>query len=169
MMRRVTIVNPGVLVNVTDRALRYRAYAEGVKPHGPKRCNYCGSKRNVGVEHISGDESDGAPDNLMWACKSCNAIVAAVVKRAGLGRRVNQFNPKKRAGGTGTPTLREYGAAIKVMRGEFEGDVSKAMATIRRTPRSVRSSYTSRTWPTRRAIYGKSGRAQGRLFDEVPF
>lgn len=82
------------------------------------------------------------------------------MKRLGLGKRVQQYNPKRSRAG-----MNEYAAAIKVMRGEFEGDVAKAVATIRATPPAVRSAYTSRTWSTRRAIYGPSGRAQG----ELPF
>jgi hypothetical protein len=151
---------------ITDRAKRYRAQAPGVRPPDPKRCDFCGSARNVGVHHVNGRENDGAPENLVWACKSCNATIANVMKRAGIGRRVEQYNP---AGRGRRELLREYGAAIKVMRGEWEGDVSKAVATIRGTPREVRSAYTARTWPIRRQIYGPAGR-QGRLFgDEVPF
>jgi hypothetical protein len=172
MIRRTTIINPGRLPvsQITDRAKRYRAQHPDVVPPPPKRCNYCGGRRNVGVEHISGDEADGSPENLMWSCKRCNAIVAAVVKRAGLGRRVNQYNPRRNAGKqTRASQMRDYGNAIKVMRGDFEGDVSAAVATIRATPRAIRSAYTSRAWPVRRQMYGQSGRRQGKLFDEVPF
>lgn len=64
-----------------------------------------------------------------------------------------------------------YAAAIKVMRGEWEVDLAKAISTIRSTPREIRSAYTSRTWPVRKQIYGPSGRAQGSLFggSDVPF
>jgi hypothetical protein len=168
VIRRTTIINPGWLPasQITDRAKRYRAQHPDVRPPAPKRCNYCGSRRNVGVEHISGDEADDSPENLMWSCKTCNAIVAAVVKRAGLGRRVNQYNPGKQSRAS---QMRDYGNAIKVMRGDFEGDVAAAMATIRATPRAIRSAYTSRAWPVRRQMYGQSGRRQGKLFDDVPF
>lgn len=169
MIRRYRIRNgPRKPIHViTDRAKRYRAQAPGVRPPDPKQCNYCGSRKNVGVDHVNGREDDGAPENLMWACKRCNAKKAALMKRAGLGRRVRQYNAGRK--GTRTELMREYGAAIKVMRGEWNGDVSKALATIRATPREIRSAYTSRTWPVRRQLYGPSGR-QGRLFgDEVPF
>jgi hypothetical protein len=164
VVRKRVIHNPGgyrlPASKISDRAKRYRASSERNRPGPPKRCNYCGSRKNVGVHHVDGNEADHSPANLQWACKSCNAVIAGIMKRLGLGRRVEQYNPKR-----GRAGMNEYAAAIKVMRGEFDGDVSKALATIRATPPSVRSAYTSRTWSTRRAIYGPSGRAQG----ELPF
>lgn len=154
---------------ITDRAKRYRAQAPAVRPPDPRRCNYCGSGKNVGVDHVNGREDDGSPKNLMWACKSCNGKKAALMKRAGLGRLTKQFNPARGVKGSRREQMQAYGAAIKVMRGEFDGDVGKAVATIRATPREVRSAYTSRSWPVRKQLYGPSGR-QGRLFgDDVPF
>lgn len=150
---------------ITDRAKRYRAQAAENRPLDPKQCGYCGARRNVGVDHVNGRESDGTPMNLMWACKSCNGKKAAVLRRARIGTKTQQYNP---AGRSRRELMKEYGAAIKVMRGEWDGDVSKAVATIRGTPREVRSAYTSRTWPVRRQIYGPAGR-QGRLFGDVPF
>lgn len=164
-IRRRVIRNPGgdniprytkPASQITDRAKRYRASSHPPAP--PKQCNYCGSKRNVGVHHVDGSEEDHSAGNLQWACKSCNARLAVIMKREGIGQRVQQFNPATRAG------MAEYAAAIKVMRGEFDGDPAKAVATIRATPASVRSAYTRRTWPTRRAIYGSSGRRS-----EIPF
>jgi len=146
---------------ITDRAKRYRANADGVRPRWPKRCGFCGSKRNVGVHHVNGKEDDGARGNLMWACKSCNGKIAHKMKRARIGTRTRQYNPRH---GSRSSQMAAYGAAIKVMRGEFKGDVAKAVATIRSTPPEVRSAYTARTWPTRRAIYGESGRQS-----EIPF
>lgn len=140
---------------ITDRAKRYRASSKRNRPGPPKQCNYCGSRRNVGVHHVDGDEADHSPDNLQWACKSCNASLAGLMKRWGIGKRVEQYNPR---GGRTRAGMNEYAAAIKVMRGEFNGDVGKAVATIRATPPALRSAYTSRTWSTRRAIYGPSGR-----------
>jgi hypothetical protein len=148
--RTFVLLNP-----ISDRAKRYRASAEGFRPSPPKQCGFCGSKKNVGVGHIDGNEDHGEPDNLMWTCKRCNTIQANLLKKAGLGKRVQQMNPKK---GRDSGQMAEYAAAIKVMRGEFEGDAAAAMRTIRATPASVRSAYTRRTWPTRRAIYGPSGR-----------
>jgi hypothetical protein len=78
------------------------------------------------------------------------------------------MNAKKSRGSASSHAA--YRAAIKIMRGEWPGNVAKAMAKIRATPRAERAAFTARTWPTRRAIYGPSGRSdQGRLFDEVPF
>lgn len=86
---------------VTDRALRYRANSEGCKPDGPLRCLWCGAKEaenatakrpGVEVAHIDGNESNTAPENLAWTCRSCNQKVAAVMKRAGVGRPTNQYN-----------------------------------------------------------------------------
>jgi hypothetical protein len=149
--------------SITDRAKRYRAHHPDVVPN-LKQCHYCGSRKNIVPDHVNGDESDNSPANLLPACKSCNTRLGKLFKRLGIGKRTAQFNAGRRSS-----TMAEYGAAIKVMRGEFDGDVSKAIATIRATPRSVRSAYTSKSWPVRRQIYGSSGR-QARLFgDEVPF
>lgn len=171
MIRRVKVTirknagGPGV----TDRALRYRAHVTGVRPLDPKRCGFCGSTRNVVPHHVNGNESDTTAKNLMWACKSCNGKVDRILKKAGIGRLTKQYNPAAGTKGGRRAQMQAYGAAIKVMRGEFDGDVGKAVATIRATPREVRSAYTSRSWPVRKQLYGPSGR-QGRLFgDEVPF
>lgn len=152
--------------NLTDRAHRYRAHAPGVEPPPPKQCGFCGSRRNVVPHHILGNESDSDPDNLMWACKRCNGSVHAKMRPVRLGRLTHQYNPPK---GTRRDQMRAYGAAIKVMRGEFEGDVAAAVRTIRATPRDVRSAFTARSWPVRRQIYGPSGRQQAFGFDEIPF
>ena len=147
---------------ITDRAKRYRANVDGVRPANPKQCGFCGSRRNVGAHHISGNEADGAKQNLMWACKRCTSRIAARMKHARIGRRTRQYNPRRR--NASKAELQEYGNAIKVMRGDFPGNVAHAVETIRQTPASVRSAYTARTWPTRRALYGHSGRQT-----EIPF
>ncbi len=170
-VRSVRIVmNPAYskpIEQITDRAKRYRAHHPDVVPNGPKQCGFCGAGRGVIPHHILGDESKLSKKGLMWACRSCNAKVAHVMKRAKLGKRTAQFNPSKR--GASTPGLKAYGDAIKVMRGDFEGNVAKAMQTIHSTPPSVRSQYTRRSWSTRKQVYGPSGR-QARLFDsDVPF
>jgi hypothetical protein len=123
----------------------------------------------VGVDHISGDESDLHPQNLIWACKSCNGKKAAVMKAAGLGKLTRQYNPSRRSSGgrqNKTAMLRAYNFAILVMRGDEEGNVSKALETIRNTPKDLRSEFTSRSWARRKAIYGPSGRKDG---GAVPF
>jgi hypothetical protein len=150
---------------ITDRAKRYRANSKANRPAPPKVCNYCGSRKNVGVDHVNGNESDGSKRNLAWACKSCNTAKGLLFKRLGVGVRTKQFNPG-RGGLSRKAQLREYNFAILVMRGVEPGDQSKAMETILKTPASIRSEYTSRSWARRKAIYGPSGRADG---GAVPF
>ena len=140
---------------ITDRAKRYRAHAEGVRPGPPKQCGYCGSKKNVVPDHINGREEDLEPQNLMWLCKACNTSKGILFRNHGIGRLTEQFNPAKYSR---KALMEEYGQAIKVMRGQFAGDIRKAVATIRATPADIRSAYTRRTWPTRRYLYGDSGR-----------
>lgn len=147
---------------ITDRAKRYRAHHPDVVPNPPKQCGFCGSGRSVVPHHILGDESKISRDDLMWACKSCNTALGKRMKAAGVGKLTAQYNPGKRRGGS-APGLKAYGDAIKVMRGQFEGDIAKAVATIRATPPAVRSAFTSRSWPVRRQRYGSSGRQSGLL------
>jgi hypothetical protein len=164
------ISNPGRVLRpieeISDRAKRYRANRPEVRPSGPKQCGYCGSRRNIGVDHIDGFEEHCDRANLMYACKSCNAQKAHLFKVNGLGRRVNQLNPSRANAGV---TMAQYEAAIKVMRGVFPGDVAKAIDTIRSASASMRSAYTAKTWRTWRAKYGPSGRADGAASDDVPF
>lgn len=154
--------------DITDRAKRYRSHAPENKPLGRKQCGFCGRRRNIDAHHITGDESDGGREGLMWACRSCNTAIAILMKGAGLGKPTNQYNAA-RSGKSRRDMMRDYGNAIKVMRGDFEGDVGAAVATIRSTPAAMRAAYTARTWPTRRALYGESGRGHGKLFGDVPF
>jgi hypothetical protein len=147
---------------LSDRAKRYRANAEGVKPGPPRWCMFCGA-RKAEVHHINGSENTCTPDNLGWSCRRCNVAVGNRLRKAGLGRLTRQFNPARRQG-TRKAIMDEYAAAIKVMRGQFDGDVARAVATIRATPPDIRSAYTRRTWSTRKAIYGPSGRQS-----ELPF
>ena len=158
--RRVRVVMNGVrrpVHLITDRAKRYRANSSENRPGPPKQCGFCGSKKNVGVDHVNGHESDASPRNLMWACKKCNTKKGFVLRKAGIGKLTRQYNPKPR-GMSRRRQLEEYGQAIKVMRGQFDGDVAAAVALIRATPPAVRSEYTSRTWATRKQVYGPSGR-----------
>jgi hypothetical protein len=164
---RVVMNGPGLkpASQISDRAKRYRANKVGA--HGPKRCNYCGSPKNVGIDHVNGDEADAAPKNLLWACKACNTKKGLLFRRKGLGVVTSQTNPSKRGGGGRNAMMKAYGDAIKVMRGQFDGNVAAAVATIRATPAAIRSAYTSRSWPLRKQMYGPSGRQMS--FDEVPF
>ncbi len=79
----------------TDRAKRYAA--NRTIGESPKLgCLYCGSKKNLTVDHISGDESDPDPRNLAWACKSCNTRKGSAFKKAGIGRPTEQYNAGSR-------------------------------------------------------------------------
>lgn len=159
---------------VTDRALRYRANSEGCKPGGPKRCLWCGVRESanatakrpgVEVAHIDGNETNSNPENLAWTCRSCNQKVAVVMKRAGVGRPTNQYNPKgrKRKGAT---DYREYAKALGILDGSAIGDVSEAVALIHATPMSKRSEFQKDIWEIRKERYGPSGRKDG---GAVPF
>jgi hypothetical protein len=75
---------------ISDRAKRYRANRVHTKR---KRCEECGSKRNLGVGHRDGDEANNRPSNLFTQCKSCNGKQAARDKRMGRGVRTRQYNP----------------------------------------------------------------------------
>jgi hypothetical protein len=76
---------------ITDRAKRYRANRVHTKR---KRCEECGSKRNLGVGHRDGDEANNRPSNFFTQCKSCNGKQAARDKRMGRGVRTRQYNPE---------------------------------------------------------------------------
>jgi hypothetical protein len=76
---------------ITDRQKRHRANHPDCKPKG-KRCA-CGSRRNLVVGHRDGDESNGAPSNLIVQCKSCNTRDGKRMAKAGKGVRTRQYNP----------------------------------------------------------------------------
>ncbi len=76
----------------TDRAKRYAANRT-IQDDKRAGCLYCGSHRNLGVDHISGDEADIDTRNLAWACKSCNTRKGAAFAKAGIGRKTHQYNP----------------------------------------------------------------------------
>lgn len=76
----------------TDRAKRYKANRD-IQDDPKSGCLFCGSKRNLTVDHLSGDESDSDPRNLVWACKSCNTRKGAAFRKAGIGRLTHQYNP----------------------------------------------------------------------------
>src|SRR6185312_8892488 len=100
--------------NMTDRALRYRAVRNA--PKGARRCGFCGTKRNPEVGHVDGHEENTEPENLIWTCRSCNVKCGLTLKRAGLGRLTNQYNPS----GKGATTLGEWMTAVMSMRGESD-------------------------------------------------
>jgi len=92
---------------------------------------FCGSTDNVEIQHVDGDEHNHAPRNLAWACRSCNVTVAAVMKRAGIGRRTRQFNPNAQ----GVRTLSQWVTAVLSMKGQSDAmEPAAAIEMIHATP-----------------------------------
>src|SRR5579885_1316578 len=122
---------------VTDRALRYRAQRN--PPPGPRVCHYCGSDRNVEIEHVDGREENTKPENLSWACRSCNTRKGAYFARQDVGRKTRQFNPSK---ARGARTLRQWLNAVLSIQG-VGGDLTptQAIATIQATPHAKRTAF----------------------------
>jgi hypothetical protein len=54
---------------------------------------FCGSTKDLQVDHLDGFEENGEAENLLMLCRSCNQLKSAVYKKAGLGRRTVQYNP----------------------------------------------------------------------------
>lgn len=126
---------------ITDRAKRYRANSAGCKPPGPRRCHLCGARKNVDVHHLDGNEDHGRPENLLYACRSCNAAIGAAYKRQGIGKRTRQYNPAK------VPSFAEYVAAVAAHR---RGAWDKGGKVIHATPVDKRQEYAARIWDLRR-------------------
>lgn len=120
--------------NVTDRAKRYRANQPGCRPAGVKKCKLCGSKHDVMVDHVDGNESNGRKSNLRWLCRSCNNTLGAEMARTGQGRRTVQYNPKHK----GAQTLEEYIEALRIHR---PGMYDEGGRIIHDTPAAKRQEY----------------------------
>lgn len=132
---------------ISDRAKRYRA--NRTPPPGPKQCAYCGSKRNVEIEHIDGNEANAAPENLTWACRSCNVKKGVNFAKRGRGVRTVQFNPGKVI--AGAKSLGQWLTAVMVTKGESDAmSLSDAVAIIRATPHSRRSEFADAIWQRRK-------------------
>ena len=147
------------VAKLTDRAKRYRANAPGCRPAGPRQCVYCRARKNVGVHHLDGDESNGRKSNLAWACKSCNTRLGYLFKRAGAGARTRQYNPRGRS--KGDPAFTQYAWAVNVIcrrrdraRGlcDFSSDrlTKQAVEIVRATPVGLRRDYARRAASRRR-------------------
>lgn len=121
---------------ITDRAKRYRANAS--PPPGPRRCNFCASRRNVDIDHITGDETDDTPDNLMFLCRGCNTLKGITQARNRIGTRTRQYNPAR------APTFSEFKNAAAVLLGTARGSVAQATAAIRATAAATRAKYAAR-------------------------
>ena len=97
--------------------------------------------------HVSGDEDDGEPENLIWNCRRCNTTIGVVMKRAGLGRRTHQYNPASQ----GARSLGQWLTAVLSMKGESGAmTVPAAVEMIRATPPARRSAYGKEIWHLRR-------------------
>lgn len=121
---------------ITDRAKRYRANKQ--PPPGPRRCTFCSSRRNIDIDHITGDESDDAPANKMYLCRPCNTAKGIVQARNRIGARTRQYNPFK------VPTFAEFKHHAAVLLGVAAGDAHKATGAIRATPPEKRVEYADR-------------------------
>jgi len=103
------------------------------------------------VAHINGDEANGGPKNLGPTCRSCNAKVAHVMKRHGMGRRTRQYNPR----GESAKTLAQWMAAVMSMKGESDQmPVDAAVQMIHATPPATGAGLRGRS--------GDSGGSAGR-------
>jgi hypothetical protein len=121
---------------ITDRAKRYRAHRN--PPPGPKRCNFCASRRNVDIDHISGNEAEGEQENLIWLCRSCNSTKAVIQARNRIGVRTAQYNPQE------NPGFSAFVHAAAVLLGLRKGNAGEATRTIRNTAPATRAGYAAR-------------------------
>lgn len=103
---RRSLARPRWKENVGFRQHRKRANHPAIRPKGPKKCQLCGSGRNVLVDHRDGIERNNSRRNLRWLCKSCNAKESYRLKRLGKGEIVNGKNP-------GAKNLAQYIIAAK--------------------------------------------------------
>lgn len=141
---------------LSDRAKRYRALKtltgspkDGPQPPNqtPNHCHYCGSyRRKLDAEHINGNESDGRPANLAWACRPCNAAKGAAYARLGKGIRTNQRNPRQ------GDTFQSYISDMKTARSDMSSTAQKDAAWKRILSRSkaTRSDYARQLYQLRR-------------------
>jgi hypothetical protein len=121
-------------VNITDRAKRYRAQNNVT---GPRKCVLCGSRADLGVMHLTGNESHGERENLAYGCRSCNGKLAAAFKTLNLGKPTNQYNPSS----SGVPTFEQYMWAVS----NHERKAHDAGgAVIHATPKHKRIEYARR-------------------------
>lgn len=151
--------------NITDRALRYRATAN--MPSCEKRCHFCGNpgyrtnsgRSSIFVAHVSGDESDTAPDNLTWTCRSCNSLASNSLQAAGRGRRTAQFNPASEGAANLTQWLLATACIVPHKGQQYSGEhygvpctmgVDAAVSMIRATPHAKRSEFARKIWASRK-------------------
>jgi hypothetical protein len=107
----------------------------------------CGNDKSIMVGHVNGHEEEVTQENLIWTCRSCNTKTAHVMKRAGIGRRTRQYNPRSE----GAKTLGQWMAAVMSMKGESDQmPVDAAVQVIHATPASERSHFAREIWRLRR-------------------
>lgn len=121
---------------ITDRAKRYRANRN--PPPGKKRCQFCASRKNVDIDHVSGHEYDDSRANKMYLCRSCNTRKGIVQARNRIGTRTRQYNPQP------SPSFGAYCSAARILTGETPGDVAAATATIQATTPERRAAFADR-------------------------
>lgn len=119
--------------NITDRAKRYRANRN--PPPGPRRCNFCSSRKNIDIDHVTGNESDDDQGNKMYLCRTCNTRKGITQARNRIGMRTRQYNPVT------VPTFAQFKHHAAVLLGLEAGDVAESTAAIRATPPAKRTGY----------------------------
>ena len=121
---------------ITDRAKRYRANRQ--PPQGPRRCTFCASRQNVDIDHITGDETDDEPENLMYLCRPCNTAKGITQARNRIGTRTRQYNPAQ------APTFAQFKQHAAVLLGKAHGSAAAATAAIRATPPRTRAQFAAK-------------------------
>jgi hypothetical protein len=133
------------IVNITDRAKRYRAQ-DAIKQRD-RICVFCSSlARPLMVGHVNGNESDGEPANLVFTCRSCNATIGIFMARAGFGKRTAQYNPDG-----GARSVGQWIMAVTSMKSAGPMKLADAVEMVRATSPAKRSEYAREIWRTRRA------------------
>ncbi len=122
--------------DLTDRAKRYRAQRN--PPPGRKICNFCASRKNIDIDHVTGNESDGAPDNLIYLCRTCNTQKGVIQARNRIGIRTRQYNPWK------MPTFAQFKRGAKILLGFAPGDVAEATELVKSTPPEKRAAFAEK-------------------------
>lgn len=123
--------------NLTDRAKRYRAQAN--RPPTPRLCHFCLSRRNIDIDHIDGNESEGESSNLMYLCRKCNATKGYVQARHKVGVRTRQYNP-----GDTRFTFAGFKHAAKVLLGKAQGEVAQATEYLKTMGAEKRAGFVAR-------------------------
>lgn len=122
---------------ITDRAKRYRANKR--PPPGRKLCNICGSRKNIDIDHITGNESDDEPENLMYLCRPCNTTKGIVQARNRIGVRTRQYNPVPRI-----RTFAQFKTYAAGLLGVGPADPGEATAAIRALSPATRAGYAEK-------------------------